>query len=124
MPENGHSPFGLEPGNRFQVRGACGPASQAGTREALGNRPAPRRGSAFDGWTRCGRKRAKAREEKAEPKARRQKSSVAYPEVTVPGTEIAASGAPGGERADRKARRRPSGGRLKVRHPALHPLIF
>src|SRR4051794_40646970 len=31
--------------------GACGRASQARTREALGNRPGPLRGSAFNGWT-------------------------------------------------------------------------
>src|SRR5712672_4685902 len=31
--------------------GACGRASQARTREALGSRPGPLRGSAFNGWT-------------------------------------------------------------------------
>ena len=31
--------------------GACGRASQARTREALGNRPCPLRGAAFSGWT-------------------------------------------------------------------------
>ena len=31
--------------------GGRGPVSQAGTREALGNRPGPLRGSALNGWT-------------------------------------------------------------------------
>ena len=31
--------------------GARGPVSQAGTREASGNRPGPLRGSALNGWT-------------------------------------------------------------------------
>jgi hypothetical protein len=47
------------------------------------------------------------------------------PEVTGPGTEIAASGAPDGERADRKARDRLKGGYCKAkRRSALHPLAF
>jgi hypothetical protein len=53
------------------------------------------RGADASGRKPVRRKRAEAREEK---------SSVARPEDTVPGTEIAASGAPEGERADRKAR--------------------
>src|SRR5450759_5147628 len=40
--------------------GARGRASQARTREALGRRPSPLRGTAFDGWTRRGRRAAKA----------------------------------------------------------------
>ena len=47
------------------------------------------------------------------------------PEVTGPGTEIAASGAPDGERADRNARDRLKGGYCKAkRRSALHPLAF
>jgi hypothetical protein len=52
------------------------------TREALGNRPTPLRGSAFNGWTWAGRWAEVIllwRELRLEP----------VPEVTVPGTEIA-----------------------------------
>jgi hypothetical protein len=60
------------------------------TREALGPRPPPLRGAAFNGWTWMGRRRAKACRMKV---ARRPPSQ---PGSTGPRTEIAASGAPGG----------------------------
>ena len=63
--------------------GARGRASQARTREALGRRPFPLRGTALTGWTRRGRRAAKAaRIGEGDPSRPR-------PEVTAPGTEIA-----------------------------------
>ena len=73
--------------------GARGRASQARTREALGRRPSPLRGTAFNGWTRHGRRAAKAArigEGAALPSA---------PGSYGPGDRNRRHGAPSGERA-------------------------
>ena len=67
--------------------GACGRASQARHRGALGSRPTSLRGSAFNGWTRNGRGAGESLPWEA-------KRSPAVPGSTAPGTEIAADGAP------------------------------
>jgi hypothetical protein len=96
--------------------GACGRGrTYPRSREASGRRPLQLRGAAFDGWTRRGRRRAKARRiwlAESRPGPR--------PEVTVPGTE----------KPRWSAGRRPhfgngvrQDGRL-VRRPVLHPLVL
>src|SRR5450759_4911225 len=89
--------------------GARGRASQARTREALGRRPSPLRGTAFDGWTRRGRRAAKA------ARIREGESFPSAPGSYGPGTEIAAMErrvaqpsvlTPGGVRTDGCATRR------------------
>jgi hypothetical protein len=62
--------------------GARARGSQPRSREALGRRPSPLRGTAFNGWTRHGRRAAKAARiglAESRPGPR--------PEVTAPGTE-------------------------------------
>jgi hypothetical protein len=99
---------GVRPGAREGKPGPGGAAPARGfaprTREALGARPLRLRGAAFNGWTRLRRRRAKACRMKGATRLPSQPGS------TGPGTEIAASGAPDGERADRKARNRRKGG--------------
>src|SRR5450759_2083359 len=73
--------------------GARERASQARTREALGRRPSPLRGTPFNGWTRHGRRAAKAArigEGAALPSA---------PGSYGPGDRNRRHGAPSGERA-------------------------
>jgi hypothetical protein len=92
--------------------GARGRGSQPRTREAVGRRPSLLWGTAFDGWTRRGRRRAKARRiglAESRPGPR--------PEVTAPGTEIAAWSAERRPHLRKKMRQRKD----LVRHPALHP---
>src|SRR3954453_19495333 len=85
-------------------RGARGRGSHPRTREALGARPRPLGGAAFNGWT--GGDEGRRKLPGCDRAARLGQSQ---PGSAGPGTEIAASGAPDGERADRKARVRRKG---------------
>jgi hypothetical protein len=78
-----------------------------------GHRPALLRASALNGWTRCGRRAAKA------ARIRAGKSSPSRTRKHGPGDRKAADGAPRGARALQKGARQD--GRL-VRHSVLHPL--
>jgi len=86
-------------GKPTRRRGARGRGSHPRTREALGARPRPLGGAAFNGWT--GGDEGRRKLPGCDRAARLGQSQ---PGSAGPGTEIAASGAPDGERADRKAR--------------------
>jgi hypothetical protein len=119
MRAHPHSP--RAPPEAFRRRGgeggACGCGSQPHLREAPGHRPPQLLGAARKGWTRTGRTRAKAW-------GIRGQTLPSGPGSTVPRPKIAASGAPRGERADRKARTAPHTRGILVRLPAPHSPHF
>ena len=102
----------LEAISKWGRCGARGRASQARTREASGNRPALLRGSALNGWTRRGRRAAKAARIRAgtSPPSRARKHG--------PGDRNRRDGAPRGARVLQKGTRHTEG---LVRHSVLHP---
>src|SRR6266851_6354011 len=91
----------------------AGVVSHPRFREAPGRRPLQLRGAAFNGWTRRGRRAAKA-----------AWMRVSAPGSTVPVDRKAAGGAPCGERACRRARQRRKALDRWLRRTALHSLAM